>query len=109
MGKDTTLTLVSNPVQGKFLDLAGLESHFAHMEAGDGLNISVTSGPAARMYAMAVDAMFYGKIKLGNQNTFTVSAVADDSTTDATIAAMYSSHYHSYDETEQGIARKRGD
>ncbi len=109
VGKDTTLTLVSNPVQGKFLDLAGLESHFAHMEAGDGLNISVTSGPAARMYAMAVDAMFYGKIKLGNQNTFTVSAVADDSTTDAQIDAIYSSHDHPYDEPEQGIARQRVD
>ena len=107
VGKDTVLTLVGNPVDGDFLNMAGLESHFAHMEAGDGLNLSVTTGPAAEMYASAVDAMFYGKIKLGNQNTLTVSAEANDSTTNAQIDAIYSSHDHPYDEPEQGIARQR--
>ena len=107
VGKDTVLTLVGNPDDGDFLNMAALESHFAHMEVGDGLQVSVTTGPAKEEYASGLDAMFYGKMKLGNRNTITVSATANDATKNSEINAIYSSHDHPYDEPEMGIARQR--
>jgi hypothetical protein len=94
VGKNTTLTLTGKPVDGEFINMAALESHFAHMKVGDGLNVSVTAGPAARLYISGLDVMYYGQMELGSGNTIKILADTGTKVQDAKLSAIYSSHDH---------------
>ena len=94
VGKNTTLTLTGKPVDADFLNIAALESHFAHMTVGDGLNVSVTTGPAKNLYVSGLNVMYYGQIELGKGNTITVQSDTGGAVQDAYLNGIYSSHDH---------------
>ena len=100
VGKNTTLTLTGKPVDGEFINMAALESHFARMKVGDGLNVSVTAGPAARLYISGLDVMYYGQMELGSGNTIKILADTGTKVQDAKLSAIYSSHDHPDNEAQ---------
>ena len=110
VGKNTILTLTGNPVDGEFSNMAALESHFAHMNVGDGLNVSVTAGPAAKLYVSGLDVMYYGQMQLGSGNTIKIQADTGDKANTADIHAIYSSHDHPEDRDQlTAIGRQKLD
>ena len=100
VGKNTTLTLTGKPVDGEWFNMAALESHFAHMTVGDGLNASITTGPAAKLYVSGLDVMYYGQMQLGSGNTIKIQTNAGTEVQDAKISAIYSSHDHPTDKNQ---------
>ena len=94
VGKNTTLSLTGKPVDGEWLNLVGLESHFAHMNVGDGLNVSVTTGPVTNLYVSGLDVMYYGQMELGSGNTIKVQAGTGDTANVVDLDGIYSSHDH---------------
>ncbi len=94
VGKNTTLTLTGKPVDGEWLNMSALESHFAHMNVGDGLNVSVTTGPAKNLYVSGLDVMYYGQMELGSRNTIKIQADTGDTANVVDLNGIYSSHDH---------------
>ena len=94
VGKNTTLTLTGQSVDGERLNMDALESHFAHMNVGDGLNISVTTGPATRLYVSGLNIMYYGQMELSKGNTITVQGDTGSIAQNAYLNGIYSSHDH---------------
>lgn len=92
VGRNTAISLETDIKDAAFLKISGLSSHFAYMKAGDGLHISVQSGPADKMYISGIDNEYYGDVRLGNRNTIRVTAEANDSTKGANVSALYNYH-----------------
>ena len=111
VGKNTTLTLTGKPVDADYLNMAALESHFAHMNVGGGLNVSVTTGPAKNLYVSGLDVMYYGQIQLGSGNTIKIQADTGDTANVVDLHGIYSSHDHPspYEEQLPALGRQKLD
>lgn len=111
VGKNTTLTLTGKPVDGQYINMAALESHFAHMTVGDGLNVSVTAGPAKNLYVSGLDIMYYGQMQLGSGNTIKIQADTGDTAKVVDLHGIYSSHDHpsQYEEQLPALGRQKLD
>lgn len=97
VGKNTTLTVedtTHSTDSTSYRNMAALESHFAHMNVGDGLNISVTADPAKQLYVSGLDVMYYGQMELGKGNSITVQSDTGNVAQKAYLNGIYSSHDH---------------
>ena len=97
VGKNTTLTVedtTPSTNSTSYRNMAALESHFAHMYVGDGLNVSVTAGPVKQLYLSGLDVMYYGQMKLGKGNTITLQSDTGNAVQKAYLNGIYSSHDH---------------